>query len=62
MKSSSEEIIQFSGYPLKVVEDKISQLHVIFTKQHQFSYSPLQVKPIADDPTKWDAEWFGNYE
>lgn len=61
MKDRTGIAIQFSGYPLKVVEvNRPSKLKIIKSKN---IYLPAQSKlNIADDPKYWDVDWFNNYE
>jgi hypothetical protein len=67
MKYNSEEILQFSGYPLKIVDDKLSGngkpgLFVIRTEKQQIPGSLFYTLKVINEPENWDAEWFGNYE
>ena len=65
MKAQSEATIQFSGYPLSVIEtkEKIMKAALIVVKPSNSKQSiPLQKDFITNDPENWDSEWFGNYE
>ena len=65
MKAQSEATIQFSGYPLNIVEtkEKITKAALIVVKPStEKQNSPLQKDFITNDPENWDSEWFGNYE
>lgn len=64
MKAQSEVTIQFSGYPLSIVEtkEKITKPSLIVVKPStEKQNSPLQ-KDFITNPKNWDSEWFGNYE
>lgn len=63
MKTQHEATIQFSGYPLSVVENKQK-----INKVEQTIVRPLllqvsnQKNSIANDPKNWDVDWFNSYE
>ena len=63
MKTQHETTIQFSGYPLSVVENKQK-----INKVEQTIVRPLllqvsnQKNPITNDPKNWDVDWFNSYE
>jgi len=63
MKAQSEATIQFSGYPLSIVEKKPrlkSELTVVrSTNNHQ---TGVNTNAIANDPKNWDVDWFNGYE
>ena len=68
MKTYLPAVLQFSGYPLRVVEDNVPYFHVepiSNGKKHQENkLLKLGTKVPVDvnDPTRWDLDWFGNYE
>ncbi len=63
MKTQHEKSIQFSGYPLSIVETKqeIKKMELTVVK-------PLHAQPhsqktsITNDPGNWDIDWFNSYE
>lgn len=63
MKTQHEATIQFSGYPLSVVETKQK-----INKVEQTIVRPLLLKvsnqknSITNDPKNWDLDWFNSYE
>lgn len=63
MKTQHETTIQFSGYPLSIIEktQKIKQAELAVVKS-----SPQQThtrkNSIANDPKNWDVDWFNSYE
>ncbi len=64
MKAQSEATIQFSGYPLSIVEKELKSLQlpeVTIIKLQPEKQSSLK-KKITDDPKNWDENWFGSYE
>jgi hypothetical protein len=63
MKTQHEIPIQFSGYPLRVVETKQKNKGEL-TVVHLWAVVPTSVPkiPIANDPKNWDVEWFNSYE
>lgn len=63
MKAQSEATIQFSGYPLSIVEKKPrlkSELTVIRSANNQ--QTSVNSNAIANDPKNWDVDWFNGYE
>jgi hypothetical protein len=64
MKTQHETTIQFSGYPLSIVEIQptINKVKLTVIK----SARDLQISPssnsIANDPKNWDIDWFNSYE
>jgi len=64
MKTQHEATIQFSGYPLTIVEtkQKIKNFGLTAIKPQR----DLQISPpknsIANDPKNWDIDWFNSYE
>jgi len=66
MKDQSQAAIQFSGYPLSVVEPKKKTkddptLSLVQLKQDQQTTS-IQKNKISNDPQNWDLFWFNGYE
>ena len=66
MKQRSQSAIQYSGYPLSVIEKKQA---VIKTSVVQMPRSQglapttfIQKNQISNDPRNWDVNWFGSYE
>ena len=65
MKAQSETTIQFSGYPLHVVDKKQAPFKaelmlVKLSGFHQTTF--IQKSPITNDPRNWDVNWFNGYE
>jgi hypothetical protein len=64
MKTQQEATIQFSGYPLSIVEtqqeNKMIEFSVIKSAP-DFPFS-FQKNSIANDPKNWDVDWFNSYE
>jgi hypothetical protein len=63
MKTQQEATIQFSGYPLSIVETKQKTKQVELTAVKPFT--PLVLSPknsSANDPKNWDIDWFNSYE
>lgn len=63
MKQQSEATIQFSGYPLSVVETqkKIKKAELIVVKPST-NQTSNQKNPITNNSENWDLDWFTNYE
>lgn len=63
MKTQHETTIQFSGYPLSVVENKqkINQVEHTIVRPLLPQISN-QKNSIANDPKNWDVDWFNSYE
>jgi hypothetical protein len=63
MKTQHETTIQFSGYPLSIVENKQKtkqvELTIVKPSLHEVS---LQKNSITNDPKNWDIDWFNSYE
>lgn len=63
MKTQQEATIQFSGYPLSIVENtqpsKTIELTVIKPSSEQINVAK---NSIANDPKNWDIDWFNSYE
>jgi hypothetical protein len=63
MKTQQENTIQFSGYPLRIVETnsiKKAELTVVKSSM-DFQILP-QKNSITNDPENWDIDWFNSYE
>ena len=62
MKTQQEATIQFSGYPLSIVETQTSkkvELNIIKPSPEQIPDAKIS---IANDPKNWDIDWFNSYE
>jgi hypothetical protein len=66
MKSQSEATIQFSGYPLNVVEkkQKFQRTELIVIRSSVFNQTTISIQrnPLSNDPGNWDLDWFNGYE
>lgn len=64
MKAQSEATIQFSGYPLSIVDtkQKIKKAELIVVKPLPHLQTPLPKNSITNDPANWDVDWFNSYE
>jgi len=64
MKTKQDAIIQFSGYPLTVVEpgQKIKKAELTVVKPLPGPQITSSKKYVADDPKYWDIDWFNSYE
>lgn len=62
MKAQSEATIQFSGYPLSIVETKKKKAELILVKPLPHLPSSLPKNSIVNDPKNWDVDWFNSYE
>jgi len=64
MKTQPEATIQFSGYPLRIVEtnQKIKKVELSVVKSSLDSQLILQKNSIANDPKNWGIDWFNSYE
>ena len=65
MKTGPQATIQFSGYPLRIVEKKqqpvkAEWLHLKIAATHPTTF--IQQNPISNDPKNWDLNWFNGYE
>lgn len=62
MKAQRISVPQFTGYPLRIIEDNVvyfpKTLHVATV--HELSEEKKQI--TAADPQNWDEGWFSNYE
>lgn len=63
MKTQNEATIQFSGYPLSIVEtaQKTNKVELTVVKPLPSQISN-QKNSIANDPKNWDIDWFNSYE
>ena len=65
MKDQTGVAIQFSGYPLRIVDlprrKTTVQMTVIRPEVTQQTTS-IQQNRITNDPASWDETWFGSYE
>jgi len=63
MKTQHEATIQFSGYPLRIVEtpQKPKQFELMIVKSST-DWQLSSLKNIANDPKNWDIDWFNSYE
>ena len=66
MKDQSGTAIQYSGYPLTVVQlkEKIRQPKLTLIRpeiNHRQTIS-IQENKITNDPKSWDDNWFNGYE
>jgi len=64
MKTQYEATIQFSGYPLRIVEtSQKSKQFVLSVVKHSTDWQiSSQKNYIANDPKNWDIDWFNSYE
>lgn len=64
MKTQHEATIQFSGYPLSIVEtkEKTRKTELTVVKPSPGRQNPSQKNFIANDPKYWDVDWFNSYE
>jgi hypothetical protein len=65
MKHSANELLYFSGYPLKLakeelIDEKTTKPILVVIKQPVLI--PETIKEITDNPLNWDLNWFNNYE
>ena len=64
MKTQHEATIQFSGYPLSIVENKAkikkAELTIVEPASDLQISSPKN--HIVNDPKNWDVDWFNSYE
>ena len=58
MKEKTGKAIQFTGYPLKIVEPKNAPIAVVKPLSGEKEIQRIQ----ANDPCNWDIDWFMNYE
>lgn len=63
MKTQHEATIQFSGYPLSIVETqkKFKNVELAVIKPLHNSQS-ASTDSITNDPKNWDIDWFNSYE
>lgn len=66
MKNSSTAMMQFSGYPLTIVEIKKAKAGTLVPVKKQPSpnttTTAIQNNKISNDPQNWDEGWFNGYE
>lgn len=63
MKAQSEATIQFSGYPLSIVEKKSTlKPELVIVKSINNQQTSLNNNAITNDPKNWDVDWFNGYE
>jgi len=64
MKTQQEVAIQFSGYPLSIVEinQKRKQIELTVVKPSLNPQDSNSRNSIANDPKNWDVDWFNSYE
>jgi len=64
MKTQREPTIQFSGYPLRIVETghKTKKVELSVVRHSADWQSPFQKTYMANDPKNWDIDWFNSYE
>ena len=65
MKHSANELLYFSGYPLKLakeepIEEKNTKPILVVIKLPVSIQETI--KEITDNPLNWDLNWFNNYE
>lgn len=63
MKTQIETTIQFSGYPLSIVEpeEKNKKAELTIVKSSASIPASQKTSP-ANDPKNWDVDWFSGYE
>ena len=64
MKTQQEATIQFSGYPLSVVEtkQKLKNPELTLVKSSTDLQASSLKNSIVNDPKNWDIDWFNSYE
>jgi hypothetical protein len=64
MKTQHETPIQFSGYPLTIVETKqeVKKAELTVVKSSTYPQVSHQKNSIVNDPKNWDIDWFNSYE
>ena len=62
MKTQHETLIQFSGYPLVIVEEKPKRRELTVVKSVNGTAPTLPPESLANNPQYWDVEWFNSYE
>lgn len=64
MKTQHEATIQFSGYPLSIVEtqQKIKNFELTAIKPQRDLQISSPKNSMANDPKNWDIDWFNSYE
>jgi hypothetical protein len=59
MKKKSGNLLQFSGYPLRLVANPTETRH---PKASVVKIPKQEKEDPANNPRNWDAGWFSNYE
>jgi hypothetical protein len=64
MKTQPETTIQFSGYPLRIVQENPKTLKTELTvvKAAMGTATPSAGELLANNPQNWDVDWFNSYE
>jgi len=66
MKDQSGAAIQYSGYPLTIVQLKIkpsqTKLTLIKPEVNHRQTTSIQENKITNYPKSWDDNWFNGYE
>lgn len=64
MKTQHEATIQFSGYPLSIVEadKKVKRNELALVRPIHYLQIASPKSSIANDPRNWDIDWFNSYE
>lgn len=66
MKDQSQAAIQFSGYPLRIVEPKQKTRQekslMAVPPATDLKTTFIQANKISNDPLYWDLTWFNCYE
>lgn len=64
MKAQSEATIQFSGYPLSIVDTKlkVKKAELIVVKPSESFQTSFPKNAVTNDPQNWDVDWFNSYE
>ena len=66
MKDQSGAAIQYSGYPLTIVQLKVkprqTKLTLIKPEVNHRQTTSIQENKITNDPKSWDDNWFNGYE
>ena len=66
MKDQTGAAIQYSGYPLTIVELKQKprqyKLTIVKLEINHRQTTSIQDSKITNDPRNWDETWFNGYE
>jgi hypothetical protein len=66
MKDQSGAAIQYSGYPLTIVQlkekSRAPKLTLIRPEVNHRQTISIQENKITNDPKSWDDNWFNGYE